>query len=670
MIQLQPWRALKVLFGFSDTGDKRGTVKPKSLTNLAMNLYAYGKDPISTWYARKVHLTQDRLQAYKEFDYMDSDDVVTSALDLYAEDACQTDLTTGRRIWIEADDEEVENICNEMLERINANEQSFAIARESAKYGNSFSALIQEEKDDGTPSKVLQLLAAPVYALSRIEDDEGRLIGFAVCPIEQMGSAIGMAQPSDLTQGKPTDPPWAFVHWRLLGRERIESYGTSLLWPARRPYRRLRLAEDALVIYRLKRSPDRFVFEIQGLSGMSPEDRVKAMRKIRQELRKKHLIDPDTGHVRQELEPLGPDEDIIVDGEAVKVTRLTGSAQVNHVMDIDYLRKRFFGSLKIPPDYMGFSDAKSGFIAESPLSYQDVNFARVVKRLQHCVMEGFGLVAQINLCWCGIDPRSSRAKFTVHMNPVSALDEKNRLELERVRAETLEILQRVGQALGIDSDEWHAYLLQRSQIPTHLLRPSRGKEGDLLKGKVVVQEKIKKIVESKKNLVESTEKKIRESVDEELCEDFFGRISGNIEIRHFTERKDGDKVVTVETKKYVDIRNLFAPCFGPNTFQSNGTMNLYDHEHLPLATLGNDKKLMEAKAVTEWKSDSNKRKIKNAKGLMSESLKKLKEDIEKKEEAAKKRQALEEKYMLDSEDLEEFDFEEDEDEESTDGTTA
>ena len=665
MIKLQPWRAVKALFGYSTGGSKRKLVSPRGLKNLALNIYAYGKDPISTWYARKIHLTQDRLQAYKEFDDADSSDIICAVLDLYAEDACSQASDTNKRIWAEAEDEDVENLCNDLLDRVNADEQCFPIAREISKYGNSFSAVIQQQKDDGTPGQVSQLLAAPVYALSRIEDEEGRLNGFVVAPIERMGHAIGMAQPSDLTQGKPTDPAWSFIHFRLLGRDRVGSYGTSLLWAARRSYRRLRMCEDALTLYRLKRSPDRFVFKIKGLAGMSPEDRASAMRKIRQELRKKHAIDPDTGQARQEYEPLGVDEDLIVDDESVAVERLTGSAQVNYVLDIDYLRKRFLGSLKIPADYMGFSDAKSGFMAESPLSYQDINFSRVIKRVQYSTMQGFGLACQINMCWLGIDPRSEKSKFTLHMSPVSALDEKHRLEIERVRADTLDTLQRVGASLGLESDEWQAYLLQRSRIPTHLLRVKKGDKGGLLKGKVAVQENIQKIIETRHDLVESIDKKIKESknLNEVITAKFFKIVDGHINIKKFSTINKEGKPQIVEIESTILIKDLFDSSGGFNTFQSKATVNYYDEAQLPLSNLNKtNKQLTEAAVVTEWKSEANQTELKKTKNLMEETIKTLKEDHKKDVEHQKKLAEAEEKFGLSIDELEEFELDEEKEE--------
>jgi len=431
----------------------------------------------------------------------------------------------------------------------------------------------------------------------------------------------------------------------------------------------LRLSEDALVIYRLKRSPDRFVFAIQGLGGLSPEDRQKVMRKIRQELRKKHLINPETGGVRSELEPLGVDEDLIVDDESVKVTRLSGSAQVNHVLDIDYLRKRFMGSLKIPADYMGFSDAKSGFISESPLSYQDINFARVCKRLQGSTMDGFALLCQINMAWNGVDPRAKQSKFVVHMNPVSSLDERNQLELEKVRAETLEILTKIGTALGLDSDEWSAFLLQRSRLPSHLLRRS-GRDGmDLLKGTVSVESKLEE------SRVKSIEESIRDSskITEQLREKFRECMDGLISVREYQEiTEQDDKGIrhakVVEMLCLLNIRQLFSPRIGSNTVSSDIVLHEFNEQMIPLSVRGDTKMLTEAKVVEEWKGDKKKAELEETKNLMETTIAKLKEEHEKETARQKRLVALYEKHGIDSDDLEEFDLEEeeDDDEENTD----
>lgn len=482
MNRMQPWQALKSLFGYSRTGRAPDRVSSQSLAKIAANNEEY-QGTLGAWYEQMMRLQTDRFQVYKNADDMDYDDIIVSALDLYADDATQVDQSTGLNIWAESYSEKTEKFANDLLDRLNSRDQVYPIARELAKYGDSFSATIQGRKEDNTPGRIEGIIPASVYYVSRVEDKDGRLVGWRIMPIEQSGQPIGVTASQVQKSLEPTDPPWSFVHWRMLGKYRINSYGTSFIAPATRAYRRLRMAEDALVQYRLRRSPDRFVFALKGLSGLSVEQRLDVINRVRKEMRKNHLYDKDNQKVRSDMNPLNPDEDFIIDEEAIAVSRLAGSTEVNHVYDIDYMRKRLFGILKIPADYLGFDDAKSGLSSGTPLSYQDVNFARMLKRLQNAVMSGFATMIQIDMCWCGLNPMDEENKFTLHMTPVSGVDEKQRLELEQVRAETLETLTAIGELTGVDPTKWHEYIVQRAQLPKHLLRKS-GK--DVLSGDILV----------------------------------------------------------------------------------------------------------------------------------------------------------------------------------------
>lgn len=206
MIQLQPWTQLKKIFGFG-AGAAQGTIGPVSVKDVEKSVYVYGQDPISSWYRDQMKLQADRFQLYKEFEDLDSSDVICCALDLYAEDATQVDITTGRTIWVEAENENVETILNNMFDRIGANGLAFPIAREIAKFGDSFSGIINEAKTDGTPGRIVQIVPSPVFFTSRVEDAHGRLSGFTVSPIEQMGSqtSSGAVETSDEAETVATD---------------------------------------------------------------------------------------------------------------------------------------------------------------------------------------------------------------------------------------------------------------------------------------------------------------------------------------------------------------------------------------------------------------------------------------------------------------------------------
>lgn len=443
----RPLKSLKGLFGYKSRAPVETREPKRSLA---------GAD--GTTFKDMWTLASDRLGIYKEVDEMDQDDVCSGALDLLAEDAAQVDLHTNRTLWVESENEDIQNIGQRLLDNIEAEDNVFPIVREVCKYGDSFSEIIQSIGVNDVPGNIVRLCAVAPQNIHRFDDEHARLRGFTIGidPTKVNDDSISL--------------PWEYLHFRLLGKDRISSYGTSILAPARRVYRRLKMMEDALAIYRIKRTPDRLVFKIRGLDGLSPEDRYRIFNEFRQMLRKKMYHDPATGMVKSEIDPMNVDEDFFVDEEALSIEKLPGSQTVGHVLDVEYMRKRFFGCLKIPPDYLGFSEAKGGFVGQSPLSYQDVQFARGVKRIQRATLIGFTRLLQIELCWAGIDPLDPSNDFKMMMVPVSFLDELQVAELLQLKAKILGILQEIAKSLSIDYQTFIPYAVDFAKLPVGLKR--------------------------------------------------------------------------------------------------------------------------------------------------------------------------------------------------------
>lgn len=572
MIKLQPWTTLKGLFGYSTHGHRPATIAPAELKNYVAALPLYDDtDPAVGWYSQHMKLTSDRVQLYKEYDQMDSDDWVCAILDMMAEEACPRDTTTGKMIWFEAQDPEIERMGNDLLDKIAADVVVYGIAREVAKYGDSYAGLVQAVRDDGTPGGIIGILPASPYIVSRKEDEDARLQGFKI------GDIAGASQVSSIkmSPAQELDPPWSIVHFRLSGNSRSCPYGTSLFYPARRPFRRVRMVEDSVLLYKIKRAPDRMIVGIKGLDGMSVEERQNVMRKIKQELKKRTGIDPTTGTLKQEMDPLAVDEDLVIDENAVTVSMLRGSQNSDQIMSLEYFRKRFLGVIGVPPDYLGFEDTKSGFDNGQSLCQQDINYARKIKRIQSAVMEGFSQIFQIHMAWCGIDPLSAKAKFTCHMNPASALDEKQRLELEKIRVDTVATLEQLGSALGVEGDQWVAYLLQQSKLPLHLFRQSGKEDNKLLRGKIDV------VTEGLKNSTTLTETA--------------KKVAG---LPH-SERYKVEALIT-------KVQKVFGPQAGPNAFHSRCLAETFGPDVLrPMKTYilaeewKNQKPAIEAEVVSD-----------------------------------------------------------------------
>jgi len=180
-------------------------------------------------------------------------------------------------------------------------------------------------------------------------------------------------------------------------------------------------------------------------------------------MRKKTLVDPVTGELRGEMNPLAIDEDIYIPirpNATNRVEKLAGSNQVDRVLDIDYMRKRFYGCVRVPADYLGFSDAEGGLLGRSPLYAQDIQFARSCKRLQRAMMVGYARMFEIDLCFRGINPLSLENEFWVQMCPISYLEEVQRAEVAKVRASIVETLMLIGEKLQLDQMQWMKHVMR------------------------------------------------------------------------------------------------------------------------------------------------------------------------------------------------------------------
>jgi len=569
-------------------------------------------DLVSEFFRRQMRLGADRIQRFAEYEVMDEDDLPSSILDLYAEDATQIDHATGRSVWLTSKNEIIAKLGEEFLRDVLRIEDNvFGLARDTAKYGVAYDCPLQEE-DAKTGLKGPMFGSVPLdpKIVTPVWDEVNRLIGYR----------IGLEVGDSASKDKPAELPWSLVQYMVSGRDRTGKGGTSVFQPARRPFRRLRMVEDSLILLRLKIAPDRLRFKIKNSAEFSPEERRSLMQEMRDEIRKKRLIDPTTGEVRSEIDPFTVDDDIYVDDEMVDVDVLKGNTDLGRVLDVEYARKRFLGTVRVPPEYVGFSEARGGVLGQSPLcltgdtlvpladgrvlsmeqlaagaagdefwvyavdpmnhrlrpgvahsarltkqgapvlcvvldngesfrctsdhpvmlrdgSYKpagtlcegdsvmpfykrgrwvslgkvacnhkivsvapggvadvydlsvdghhnfalacgafvhncqiDIQFSRSCKRIQRAVITGLVRAFQIDLCWRGINPYKPGNEFEIHMVPISFLEEKQRAETAKMRAEAVEALTDAGDRLGLPKDEWAKYVLQVSGLAADLNR--------------------------------------------------------------------------------------------------------------------------------------------------------------------------------------------------------
>ena len=231
----------------------------------------------SDWYQNFMFVGEDRLQRYADFVDMDTHPLTASALDIYGEESTQKD-PWGNVVQIVTPDQVVKDeLTNLLFRRLNINHTLYQTVRETCKYGDKFQYLVMQKDKRG----ILFLKDMPVHSIWRLEWN-GKLIAF----VQQ--TPQGITPPLD---------PFSVVHWRIsLNQEKYKPYGTSIFDPCRRHYRQMKLMEDAMVVYRITRAPERRVFFIN-CGRLNPAKAESYMRKIIHRFRKRSIINPSTGEI-------------------------------------------------------------------------------------------------------------------------------------------------------------------------------------------------------------------------------------------------------------------------------------------------------------------------------------------------------------------------------------
>lgn len=329
------WLALRSLFGYRQ--------RPVNIRGL----FQFDMDPVvsgtaRSWYQSQLALHFDRNRLYQEYEEMDGYDILSGALDTYAEDSTQRDPESGRSIWSEAKDKSVRADVHQLLEVMDAEEQIYSVARSLAKYGDNFEQLAYEGGRGVIGSRFV-----PGEYLTRVEDDLGRLIGFIPGVIDHVDPT---AVSDELSQ------PWDFVHFRLPHTRRELIHGLAMIWPARRTWRQLKICEDSLVYYRLHRAPDRLVHKID-VGDLAYEQKWQAVERYRRQFRKRQHLDPVTGEYKQEYDPMSIDDEYYIAvgrDDNTDIELLSGSSNYDDIVDVLFFRDKLFAALGIPKAYLGF----------------------------------------------------------------------------------------------------------------------------------------------------------------------------------------------------------------------------------------------------------------------------------------------------------------------------
>jgi len=382
-----------------------------------MNLNTAGYASFSTvsWFSNLLKGATARLQRYKQYDAMDVGDI-SRALDIISEEISNPDKRTGLPFIIEYQLEENENVSDSTAVTIRAalrhwakthtlSKKIFSTSRVMVKYGDCFFRKISDTKqwEYVDPTRVIGIEI----------DAEGNKVAYHIRP-----SSFRNTIDANLSKNKNTSsfdgieivPAIAMIHFTMsddMGD--TAPFGLSILQSAFKDWQKLTMLEDAAIIYRLVRAPERRVFYVD--VGNMPPQRVKQyLEQIKNDIRQKRM--PNTANANQTDSQYNPEsiqEDyffpVTAGGRGSRVETLpTGTTW--EIPELDYFLGKVFRALRIPTSYMKGSDAAGAQFNDGKVGIayiEELRFANFVQRLQSNIEDVFDRQFKIYLKVTGIN---------------------------------------------------------------------------------------------------------------------------------------------------------------------------------------------------------------------------------------------------------------------------
>ncbi len=392
----------------------RRKVKGES-TPTASSAYELFRRNVSDVYASTVSAygAYDRMSRYSDFSEMEATPEIASALDIYAEETASQD-DSGRVLHVYSENRAILELLTNLFDDIlNVNFNLPMWVRNLCKYGDFFLF------NDVDP-KYGVLNAYPI-PIAEIEREEG------YDPKDPMAVRFRW-----ITRGNTVLENWQVTHFRLLGNDAFLPYGASVLESARRIWRQLILIEDAMLVYRIVRAPERRIFYID-VGNVPPEDIETYMQQAQTSLKRNKAIDQNTGRLDLRYNPLAVDDDYFIPvrgGESgTKIETLAGGQNAAAVEDVQYIQKKLFAALKIPKAYLGY-DEEIG--AKATLAQEDIRFSRTITRIQKVIISELNKMAMIHLYSHGFTD-DDLLNFHLSLNNPSSVAQLQKLELIKTK---------------------------------------------------------------------------------------------------------------------------------------------------------------------------------------------------------------------------------------------
>ena len=381
----------------------------------------------------------NRKKRYKEYEEMDEYPEIGAAFDIYADDTTQRG-SRGERWTVDSENTLVVDEVESFFKDIKLDKILWDICRNTVKYGDCFIEMIVNVEKPEEGIKKLKVLN-PNYLL-RVENEFGYLKKFLQ---EIPSSDVNEVLYNGTGEQRPVKyielDKHQIVHFRLHTSDPVfYPYGKSIAALCHRIFRSLKMMEDAMMIYRLSRAPERRIFYID--TGNLPTSKAEMfIERIKQKFKKEKFYQTSTNNVNARYNPMSLDEDFFVatkNGRGTKIETLPGATNLGEIEDVRYYRDKLLAALKIPKDYIVEKDKSPE--RKANLSQLDVKFARTIQRVQVDIESGLENLAKRHLQLRGF-PASLIKKLRIKLPEPSDMSAKRKLDLDEQKIRVIQAAQ-------------------------------------------------------------------------------------------------------------------------------------------------------------------------------------------------------------------------------------
>ena len=387
------------------TTDKTEFEKEKLQSQQTMYIGQQWQKVENNLYQQAVYYEPTRMASYYDYESMEYTPEISAALDIYSEESTTPDQD-GLILKVYSESKRIKSVLIDLfVNKLDINTNLPMWTRNTCKFGDNF-VYLKLDPEKG----IVGCQQLPNIQIERLEK------GMRFQPDKYSQEMENDALKFTWKEKNMEFNTWEIAHFRILGDDRKLPYGTSMLEKARRIWKQLLLSEDAMLIYRVSRAPERRVFKVF-VGNMDDKDVDPYVQRVANKFKRDQIVDHSTGNVDMRYNQMAVDQDYFIpvrDPAATNpIETLPGGTNLAEIADIEYIQKKLVTALRIPKAYLGFEEAVGD---GKNLSLLDIRFARTINRIQKSMIAELNKIAIIHLFLLGFEDELTNFTLGLH-NP-------------------------------------------------------------------------------------------------------------------------------------------------------------------------------------------------------------------------------------------------------------